>query len=556
MLTNLSIRDVILIEKLDLEFTPGLTVLTGETGAGKSIVLDSLALALGARSEKGLVRSGAKAGSVSVRFEPPRGHQAFVLLEQQGIDHEGEIVLRRVIQPDGRSRSYVNDGTVSASLLKELGQTLVEIHGQMDQHGLMDAKTHTSLLDLIGGHETQLATVRSAYATLTEISKKLSEKRELSERARDDNDYLTYRLQELTKLGPEIGEEEQLAEERHRLQNQDKLLELLNSLDTSLNGDAGVAGLLGAAQRRLDRAHPSIKGQFSSIEAAIERAMIETVEASEVIAGIQAEVEQESSRLESVEDRLFALKDAARKYRVAADELPTLLGQTQVALDALQSGELEINELAEARGACWRDYRQCAKALSDRRQQSAKALTRAIMAEFPPLKLDRARFRVSFDERDDEQCDGDGAERMLFEISTNPGQPFGPLGKIASGGELSRLMLALKVVLSKTQTTHSMVFDEVDSGVGGATAAAVGDRLAKLAETQQVLVVTHAPQVAARANQHFTVTKIAGHARTDVRIDKLSEHERLDEIARMISGEQVTPEARAAAARLLNREPA
>lgn len=551
MLTNLSIRNVVLIDKLDVEFGFGLTVLTGETGAGKSIILDSLALSLGARSEKGLVRTGADFGSVSARFEPPPGHAAFAILETQGISPDGEIVLRRQIRPDGRSRSYVNGETVSATFLRELGKVLVEVHGQMDQQGLMDSRTHTRLLDLVGQHEALLQAVNVSFEEVQEKRRDWKKAAADAERAKGETEYLEHRLGELTSLAPAPGEEARLTLERQQLQNRGKILAILNECDAVLNGDGGVIEKLGSIERRFERFGEPLRESLIEGMGCLNRALIELGEASEFVISTQAEIDQDPQKLDQIEDRLFALKDAARKHRIEPDQLPHLLKETQRLLDNLQSNEDLVRRLERNLNETRSKYQQQALVLSHKRQLTADQLEKSISAEFAPLKLDRARFRVRFEKQDPSQY---GNERAVFEISTNPGQDFGALGKIASGGELSRLMLALKVVLARTQTTHSMVFDEVDSGVGGATAAAVGDRLARLAENQQVLVVTHAPQVAARADHHFVVSKVAGQSSTNVHLTALAEGERMDELARMISGETVTSEAKAAAVKLLARE--
>ena len=551
MLTHISIRNFVLIEKLDLEFSDGLTVLTGETGAGKSIILDALGLALGARSEKGLVREPAKTGTVTVRFEPPFDHPVFAILTEQDMASEGEIVLRRAFQPDGRSRGYVNDEPVGITLLKRIGNTLVEVHGQMDQHGLMDTKTHTQLLDIVGEHQPQLRELHDAFDKWVELNSRRSHVFEQAERNRGEREHLAFRLEDLTRLSPEPGEERRLSDERLRLQNREKFLDVLHEADEALGGADGALAKLGAVQRRIDRSADFVRTELGLVHDAIERALIEAGEAHDVIQTQLSQPEGGMQLLDEVEDRLFALREASRKYRVGVDQLDGLLEETRRAVEGLDDSVNELESLDKQLASAWQDVEQAAAKLSKLRKSTSNRLVKAIEGEFAPLKLDRARFRVRFQDAEPETAGKQGFERAVFEISTNPGQGFGPLGKIASGGELSRLMLALKVVLARTQTTHSMVFDEVDSGVGGATAAAVGERLARLAREQQVLVVTHAPQVAARADHHLIVAKHASARSTDVGVDILQEDGRLDEIARMISGETVTKEARSAASALL-----
>lgn len=551
MLTRLSIRDIVLIDKLDLELCDGLTVLTGETGAGKSIVLDSLGLALGSRADRSIVREGAGTGSVSARFELPPDHTVAEILDEHGLIFDGDLLLRRTIGTDGRSRAFVNDEPIGITLLRRIGAALVEIHGQMDQHGLMDTKTHRGILDAMGELDALADDVAGAYAAWREAVRTLDTARQAADQAGREEAYLRHRRDELEKLAVEPGEEARLAGTRQRLMDRDKLIETLRDALDHIAGQGGAVERLGIAQRRMDRSSEPMKEALAAATAAIERALIEASEAESTLSALLEDAFAEDGQLEAIEDRLFAIRDVARKYRLQVEDLPDVLAETIDALDMMEAGERRLSDLANVVDTARTGYIEYAKQLTEQRQLTADELAKTVTSELAPLKLDRARFRVSLVPIEEDEFGPNGCERVAFEISTNPGQPFGPLGKIASGGELSRLMLALKVVLSSSQTTHSMVFDEVDSGIGGATADAVGERLARLAHDKQVLVVTHAPQVAARAQQHLTVLKRVRGGQASVQVTVLSEVQRRNEIARMLSGAKVTEAARAAADSLM-----
>lgn len=553
MLTSLSVRDIVLIERLELALEPGLTVLTGETGAGKSIILDALGLALGGRAERGLVRAGAAQGSVTAAFELAADHPAHAILAEQAIAAEGELVVRRTVSADGRSRAFLNDEAVSTQLLRRLGDTLVEVHGQNDQRGLLDPAVHRELLDAFGGLTPELARVKAAHAAWRAAAERLDTLTREVEAARREEDYLRHRARELADLAPAAGEEEELAASRQRLQNREKLVTALDEALAGIAGHGGARERLAGAERRLDRIRGLAEELVTPVVEAIERALAEIGEAEAVLESAMRELDLDSGTLERIEARLFALRDAARKHRVPVDKLPDLLAETEAALARIDSGSDALEaarvEAEEARGA----YLAKAADLSTRRAQAALELARAVMAELPPLKLERARFRVGLETLPESEWGPFGRERVSFEIATNPGQPFGALARIASGGELSRFMLALKVVLARLDATETLIFDEVDAGIGGATADAVGERLARLAEERQVLVVTHAPQVAARADHHLTVAKDVKGATTVVEVRALGKAERRQEIARMLAGAEITEAARAAAASLLER---
>ena len=555
MLVSLAIRDVVLIERLELSFGPGLTALTGETGAGKSILLDSLGLACGARAEAGLVRAGQAQASVAACFQPPPGHAAFAILEEQGIPaEEGEIVLRRVVQADGRSRAFVNDQPVAASLLRRIAATLVEVQGQHDQVGLADPATHGGLLDAFGGLEGQRAAVGEAWGRLRAAERALAAAREAIAAAQRDEAFLRHAVEELTALSPEEGEEEALSAERQRLQQGEKRSEqiatALAALQPRDRRRGGPAEALREAARALERLPPPNE-EAQPILAHLAAAQDSLAEAETLLERLLAEGGPDPRRLEQVEDRLFGLRAAARKHGVAVVELPALLSSLKEKLAALDAGTGHVaaleREAREARAA----YLEAARALSAARRDTAGRLEHAIAQELPPLKLDRARFVVEIAEREEDGWGADGLDRVTFLVATNPGTPPGRLDRIASGGELSRLMLALKVVLARGSPVPTLIFDEVDAGIGGATAAAVGERLARVAERLQVLVVTHSPQVAARGAQQMRVAKRVKGERAATVVEPLSRRERREEIARMLAGERVTDAARAAADSLL-----
>lgn len=554
MLLNLVVRDVVLIEQLELDFASGLTVLTGETGAGKSIILDALGLVLGRRSDRAMVRPGAEQGSVTAIFEGPHAPPLQELLNEHELSTGDELILRRTLNGEGRTRCFVNDQTVGITLLRQIGEALIEVHGQHDQRGLMDASQHRQLLDAFAGLEGEVAALRQRHQTWRDAQREQERLAAELETIRAEESYLQARYQELRDLAARVGEEEELADRRAVLQQGEKLGELLQEAQAVLAGADGVVGRLGGLERRLERAPDAAAAALEPIAQALDRALIEVGEVEAAIDDVIQAMELDPGALERVEDRLFALRDAARKHRLAVDELPDLLARTERQLESINTGsdalEAARKSVRDARAA----FLEAARAVSVARQEAGERLAAEIMAELPPLKLDKARFRVAIDRQDEEEATATGLDRVRFEVSTNPGQPFGSLAKIASGGELSRLMLALKVVLARLDATPTLIFDEVDAGVGGSTAAAVGARLSRLGEDRQVLVVTHAPQIAARATRHFTVVKSATGDMTHIDVRTLSETARRDEIARMLAGAKVTNAARAAAQSLIDGE--
>ena len=550
MLLGLSIRDVVLIDRLDLAFDVGLSALTGETGAGKSILLDSLGLALGARSEAGLVRPGAGQLSVAAEFALPPGHPAAALLAEQGLDAGSELVLRRVVSADGRSRAFVNDQPVSVGLLRQLGGGLVEIHGQFESHGLLDQSSHRTVLDAFGAIDTKSVAV--AWDAWREAARCCREGAAALARAASEEAFLRHALDELNALAPKPAEEADLAARRSLLMHSEKLIEGMNTAVHSLSGAGEVENNLRMAQRALERVADRAEGKLDPVIAALDRAALETAEALGLLDRISSSIDLDPGALEKVEERLFALRAAARKHGVDVDGLAALRDGMAAQLAALDAGADGAARLAAAEQAARVVYTDAAESLSKTRRTATQRLDRAVAAELPPLKLDKATFRTRISPLDESQWGAGGADGVAFEVATNPGLPPGPLAKIASGGELSRFMLALKVVLARTSPAVSIVFDEVDQGIGGATAAAVGERLAMLAERLQVLVVTHSPQVAAKATHHWHVAKGAGAGGATVaRVTALGPAERREEIARMLAGAEITDQARAAADSLL-----
>lgn len=550
MLTGLSIRDVVLIDTLDLEFGPGLGVLTGETGAGKSILLDALGLALGARADSGLVRDGQAQAVISVSFEVPADHPALDLLRDNGLEPEpGEpLVIRRIVKSDGGSRAFVNDQSASVGLLRDLGSLLVEIHGQHDDRGLLNPRGHRALLDAYGRIDTE--DCEAAYRDWRAAEARLAATREEIELAARDRDYLQHAVGELTKLAPQPGEEEELAELRANMQKGARLAEDIGAAEQLLEGSEGGLALLRQAARRLERIADEHE-KLGEALAAIDRAVIEAADAEDRLAEAAEAMAYDPARLDEAEARLFEIRALARKHRVEPEALPTLTDELASRLNAIEAGDENLAALeTEARDA-HRHYTEAATALSGLRAKAATRLDAAVARELAPLKLDAAKFKTVIEPVEEAHWTAAGRDRVEFEVSTNPGAPFAPLIKIASGGELSRFILALKVALAEEGGATTMIFDEIDRGVGGAVASAIGERLHRLADGAQLLVVTHSPQVAARGNRHLLIEKSHEGLVTRTSVHALGEERRREEIARMLSGAQITDEARAQATRLL-----
>ncbi|ADP71331.1 DNA repair protein RecN [Rhodomicrobium vannielii ATCC 17100] len=556
MLVALSIRDIVLIDKLDLGFEKGFTVFTGETGAGKSIILDSLSLALGARGDGGLVRRGATSASVTASFDLNDAHPAMALLAEQGFDSEDTLILRRVQGEDGRTKAFINDRPVSTGLLKQLGKMLVEIHGQHDDRALLDSATHRHLLDQFGGLIGEVQEVSRLWEAWREKNKAVDELEKALAVAEREKDYLTAACEELNQLAPQPGEEDDLATRRASIVAAQKARADLEDIADALNAPQFPAAKLSAALRRLERT-PNIPDALKPIQSALERVLIEAEEARELV---EAQLRGESGdNVEAIEERLFRLRAVARKYRVTVNDLPAVHARFREDLGRIETGEEDLAGASKAAAEFGEVYARAADALSEKRRATATLLDAAVQAELAPLKLDKARFVTEIEPMPEDRSGLRGGpfgrEQAMFYVQTNPGAKPGPLMKVASGGELARFLLALKVVLAEKATAPVLVFDEIDTGVGGATAAAIGERQARLGTRAQVLAVTHSPQVAANADQHIRLHKAARGEGDAIVVttsaEVLSMEGRREEIARMLAGKEVTAEARAAAESLI-----
>ena len=552
MLTRLSIRDIVLIDQLDLDFSKGLTILTGETGAGKSILLDALSLALGLRGDGGLVRAGATQGQVTAVFDLAASHPVHAILEAQDLASDGDLILRRVQMADGRTRAYVNDQSVGAQTLKALAAGLVEIHGQHDERALLDAATHRALVDAYGGLSPSVARTRTAHAALKACEAELAAARAEVAAREKEADFARHASEELAKLAVEPGEEAALAAKRTAMMQGEKVASDIKDALQSLSGDSAILPTLSGVVRRLQRRAAQAPDLIEpSVKALDEACQAVELAAEAVEAALRASA-FDPRELERCEERLFALRGMARKYTVAVDALPALADKYAGELADLSEGKARVIRLEQAFAKAQAEYKAAAAALSLARAKAADDLAAAVNAELPPLKLERAKFSASL-VADEALVAADGYDRIEFVVQTNPGSRPGPMMKVASGGELSRFLLALKVSLAERETAPTLVFDEIDTGVGGAVADAIGQRLARLAARAQVLAVTHAPQVAARSQRHFKIVKDDVGARVATRVVTLGAAERREEIARMLAGAEITREARAAAKSLIEK---
>ena len=551
MLVNLSIRNIVLIEKLDLTWRAGLCTLTGETGAGKSILLDALALATGARGDAGLVRSGAEQGTVTAAFDIAEDKFITRIMEEHDLPCEGQIILRRVQSKDGRSRAFINDAPVSVNLLKNIGSALVEIHGQNESQSLTDGPIQLSLLDSYAGHRDKVDALKQKYNHLKECEEQLELYKNASERAAAEEDFLRHALEELEKIDPKEGEDESLSEEHTLLMNSEKIAGYIAEALVLMEGDKALQLALNGALRQLEKVSDQAAGRLDTTITALERAVIEADEAQTQLLEASRDLVYDPQRLEQVEERLFGLKSLARKHAVQVDQLPATKTMLQQQLDDIESGADRLNDLQQNVEKASKDYELLALSISKTRQQAALKLDKTVMKELEPLKLNGGDFQTVLSHVTPSMGSATGIDSVQFMASTNPGMPAGPISKIASGGELARFMLALKVALAEASEPLTMIFDEVDAGVGGAVAEAVGSRLKLLAENGQVLVVTHSPQVAACGNHHWLISKTVDDDSTMTCVEELSTQNREEEIARMLAGASVTEEARAAAVRLL-----
>ena len=540
MLINLSISNIVLIEKLNLEFGAGLNILTGETGAGKSILLDALSLALGARSDVGLVRHGCDMASVSASFDcVPESVKC--VLNEFDIDYNDGLILRRTLSTDGKSRAWINDVPVSVKTLKQVGDTLVEIHGQFANHTLLNQATHRATLDLfaqnnINNFNQLLSDVKVLYKQYSDAKNRLNELQEMLERSASERDFLEHNVSELRSLNPQIGEEEELATKRAMMMNAEKNTAILGDAISALNPHGNsLESMIFSVAHILER----IKGDENPYQTQIDK----LYDIAESVAQISQSLEPENTDMDdmdSIEERLFAIRAAARKHRVSADELPEKLKQMAAQLETIDNSDAELNKLLSLVKKYLSEFNAAAKSLTDARRAAADMLRTQLLAELPELKLGSADFVLEFT---DTQPSSHGTDDVTFMIKTNPGSPFAPLHRAASGGELARLMLAMRVVLAGANDTHTFVFDEVDTGISGATASAVGSRLNRLASANQALVITHSAQVAGYADQHFKISKSVTYGKTLTSVCKISDDERVNEVARIISGAEITPES-------------
>lgn len=553
MLSSLSIRNVVLIDKLDLDFKSGLSVLTGETGAGKSILLDSLGLLLGNRAETNLIRYGEDKLSVTGTFTLPTNSEFKTLLDEYELEAEDEIVIKRTLNTEGKSKIFFNDQPVSAKILKEIGRFLVEIHGQFDNQGLLNQANHLDILDLYGGYKEDLSKTAASWKQYKLARQSRQTAEQDIQKAKTDEDNLRHWVDELRKMNIQENEEETLSQRRQELMNAEKIVASINDAYGALTQGANIQSALRQAQNAVDKVNALVNDKYKILAEMLEQAAIDVNESVNELEELASNITMNQNELESIEERLFALRGLARKHQTTIGDLPSVLADFEKKLTAIEYGEEGLNKLREAEEQAKLEYIKQANSLSSKRQKTAQELDKKVMAELPPLKMEKAKFMTLIEKDDETGWNEKGFDSVAFTVSTNPNSPQGPLNKIASGGELARFMLALKVNLAQSSNIGTMIFDEVDAGVGGATAQAVGERLARLAKTVQILVVTHSPQVAACGNHHFKVEKYTVDNITTTTVKELNDIERHEEVARMLAGEVITDEARAAAKVLINQ---
>lgn len=550
MLNSLTIQNIVLIDHLTIEFREALCTLTGETGAGKSILLDSLGLALGMRAEARLVRKGQEQASVIATFDLKKNHPVFDFLKDQDINIDEEsLILRRTLKADGGSKAFLNDQPISVNMLSQIGNMLVEIHGQHETQGLLDPSTHRLHLDQFARLSNDLKDLHVLWSAWKNAQKEFEVKETESEKARAEEEYLRQAVEDLDKLNPQENEEEELSELRLRLMNRESILEGLNAAYHALNGEHDPVN---AAARALDRIADKAGETLNDAVSALDRANAEIQEALSLIQSASNDFQESDYNLQEIDDRLFALKAQARKHACTIAELPEKRNELAMSLNLIEASDDLLTELLKKANEAKKSYASKAEEVSEKRKNAASKLDHDVANELPPLKMERAKFATKIELLPEENWNEFGVDKVRFLVATNPGAEPGPLGKIASGGEMSRFMLALKVVMAEVSVVNTMIFDEVDAGIGGATADAVGERLARLGENLQILVVTHSPQVAARGSSHWIVQKAGNDQEVTTTITALKDtSERREEIARMLSGAEITGEARRAAAKLL-----
>lgn len=557
MLQSLSIRNVVLIDKLDLDFKSGLSVLTGETGAGKSILLDSLGLVLGNRAETSLIRQGEDKLSVTAQFSLQKQTPALrALLDEYEIEADDELLIKRSLTRDGKGKIFINDQPAGAKLLKEIGKYLVEVHGQFDNQGLLNPANHLDVLDAYGAYKPLAERTATAFAAYKKARAARQEAEKNIARAKEDEENLRHWVDELEKMNPRPDEEDELGKKRQEMMNAEKIIDSLNYAYGALTERADVQGAIRSAQSAMDKANTLVDGRYQTIIDMLDQALIDISETVNELEEVSHNVSLNQNELENIEERLYALRGLARKHNVAVSDLPQTLADFRNRLSTIELGEEGIAALRKAEDTAKLDYVKAANELSSARQASALQLDNKVMSELPPLKMEKARFVTVVEKTDESGWSEKGFNNVYFTVATNPNSPQGPLNKIASGGELARFMLALKVNLAQSSSVATMIFDEVDAGVGGATAQAVGERLARLARDVQVLVVTHSPQVAACGNNHFKVEKSTADNVTTTTVRELTKIEKSEEIARMLAGEVITDAARAAAKVLMKEKSA
>lgn len=557
MLQSLSIRNVVLIDKLDLDFKSGLSVLTGETGAGKSILLDSLGLVLGNRAETSLIRQGEDKLSVTAQFSLQKQTPALrALLDEYEIEADDELLIKRSLTRDGKGKIFINDQPAGAKLLKEIGKYLVEVHGQFDNQGLLNPANHLDVLDAYGAYKPLAERTAAAFAAYKKARAARQEAEKNIARAKEDEENLRHWVDELEKMNPRPDEEDELGKKRQEMMNAEKIIDSLNYAYGALTERADVQGAIRSAQSAMDKANTLVDGRYQTIIDMLDQALIDISETINELEEVSHNVSLNQNELENIEERLYALRGLARKHNVAVSDLPQTLADFRNRLSTIELGEEGIAALRKAEDTAKLDYVKAANELSSARQAAALQLDNKVMSELPPLKMEKARFVTVVEKTDESGWSEKGFNNVYFTVATNPNSPQGPLNKIASGGELARFMLALKVNLAQSSSVATMIFDEVDAGVGGATAQAVGERLARLARDVQVLVVTHSPQVAACGNNHFKVEKSTADNVTTTTVRELTKIEKSEEIARMLAGEVITDAARAAAKVLMKEKSA